>query len=63
MKDTEREKATAELAVWQLRQKQKAEEEAQLKLQSQRHNQNKLKAMTEKQENGCSDGRKVKLGK
>ncbi|XP_044048311.1 dynein assembly factor 4, axonemal [Siniperca chuatsi] len=61
MKDTEREKTTAELAAWQLRQTQKAEEEAQLKLQSQRYNQNKLKAMTEKQENGCSDGGKVKL--
>ncbi|XP_039665675.1 dynein assembly factor 4, axonemal isoform X1 [Perca fluviatilis] len=47
MKDNEREKTTAELAAWQLRQKQKAEEEAQLKLQSQRDNQNK-RAMTEK---------------
>ncbi|XP_033491640.1 dynein axonemal assembly factor 4 [Epinephelus lanceolatus] len=60
-KDAEREKTTAELAAWQLRQKQKAEGEALLKLQSQRNHQHKLKALTEKQENGLSDGVKVKL--
>ncbi|KAK6294520.1 hypothetical protein J4Q44_G00353500 [Coregonus suidteri] len=36
MKDDEREKATAELEAWKLKQRQIAEEEAQLKLQSQR---------------------------
>lgn len=63
MKDNEREKTTAELAAWRVRQKQKAEEESQLKLQSQRDDQNNLKAVTEKQENGCKDGGNVKLGK
>ncbi|KAM9351820.1 dynein axonemal assembly factor 4 [Symphorus nematophorus] len=57
MKDAEREKTTAELAAWQLRQKG----EAQVKLQSQRDNQSKLKAGTEKQEAGRSVGEKVKL--
>ncbi|XP_074487600.1 dynein axonemal assembly factor 4 [Sebastes fasciatus] len=61
MKDNEREKTTAELAAWRVRQKQKAEEESQLKLQSQRDDQNNLKAVTEKQENGCKDGGNVKL--
>lgn len=61
MKNTEREKTTAELAAWQLRQKQRAEEEAQLK--KQRDKPNKLKARTEKQGNGGSDGGKVKLSK
>lgn len=55
MKDTEREKTTAELAAWQLRQKQQAEEEA--KLQSQTENQNKVEVMAEKQGNG-----RVKMG-
>ncbi|XP_041795712.1 dynein assembly factor 4, axonemal [Chelmon rostratus] len=61
MKDTEREKTTAELAAWQLRQKEKAVEEAKSKVQSQRDHQNELNAMTEKQRNGCSGGGKVKL--
>ncbi|XP_037623621.1 dynein assembly factor 4, axonemal [Sebastes umbrosus] len=61
MKDNEQEKTTAELAAWRVRQKQKAEEESQLKLQSQRDDQNNLKAVTEKQENGCKDGGNVKL--
>ncbi|XP_068459490.1 dynein axonemal assembly factor 4 [Clinocottus analis] len=61
MKDKEREKTTAELAAWQLRQEQKAEEEDQLKFHSQRQSQNRLKAVTTKQENGCSDGAHVKL--
>ncbi|KAJ4938368.1 hypothetical protein JOQ06_002988 [Pogonophryne albipinna] len=60
-KEDEREKTTAELAAWQLRQRQTAETEAKLKLQDQRDRQNKLKAPTEKQEKGCSDGAKVKL--
>ncbi|TDH09246.1 hypothetical protein EPR50_G00084820 [Perca flavescens] len=60
MKDNEREKTTAELAAWQLRQKQKAEEEAQLKLQSQRDNQNK-RAMTEKKWTEGSVGGTVNL--
>nr|XP_046251109.1 dynein assembly factor 4, axonemal isoform X2 [Scatophagus argus] len=51
MKDTEQEKTTAELAAWQLKQNEEALEEAQRQLQSQRDNQNKLKATTEKQEN------------
>ncbi|XP_070686923.1 dynein axonemal assembly factor 4 isoform X2 [Pempheris klunzingeri] len=54
MKDTEREKTTAELAAWQLRQKQKAEESVQLKKQGDK--QNKLKAMTENRQSICSDG-------
>ncbi|XP_040895170.1 dynein assembly factor 4, axonemal [Toxotes jaculatrix] len=62
MKDTEREKTTAELEAWQLRQTQKAEEDAPVKLHSQEDNRIKLKATTEKQENGCSDRRTVKLG-
>ncbi|XP_034389964.1 dynein assembly factor 4, axonemal [Cyclopterus lumpus] len=61
IKDKEREKTTAELAAWQLRQKEKAEEEDQLKLHSQRDGQNRRKAMTEKQENRRSDGAHVKL--
>ncbi|XP_070828893.1 dynein axonemal assembly factor 4 [Chaetodon trifascialis] len=61
MKDTEREKTTAELAAWQLRQREKTAEEAQLKLQRQRDHQNELKAVTQKQENGCSGGGKVRL--
>ncbi|XP_035859485.1 dynein assembly factor 4, axonemal [Sander lucioperca] len=60
MKDNEREKNTAELAAWQLRQKQKAEEEAQLRLQSQRDNQNK-RAMTEKKWTEGSVGGTVEL--
>uniref|UniRef100_A0A671V139 Dynein axonemal assembly factor 4 n=1 Tax=Sparus aurata TaxID=8175 RepID=A0A671V139_SPAAU len=51
MKETEREKTTSELAAWQLRQK----EEAQLEHQSQRDSQNKVKVMTDKQDNGCLD--------
>ncbi|XP_029290227.1 dynein axonemal assembly factor 4 [Cottoperca gobio] len=61
IKHNEREKTTAEMAAWQLRRKQKVEEEAQLKLQSQRDNQDILKTMTEEQENGCSEGGMVKL--
>ncbi|KAM7413858.1 hypothetical protein PAMA_018922 [Pampus argenteus] len=63
IKDTERERTTAELEAWQLMQKKKAEEEeeeARLKLQTQRGNQDKAKAVTKKQEGGCSGGRKVK---
>ncbi|XP_068579620.1 dynein axonemal assembly factor 4 [Cebidichthys violaceus] len=51
IKDKERERTTAELAAWQLRQKQSAEEE---RLKRHRDGQNKLKAVTEKQGNGCS---------
>lgn len=51
MKDTEREKTTAELTAWQAQ------------LTAQRGNQNKLKATTEKQENGCLGGGKIKVGK
>ncbi|XP_054476710.1 dynein assembly factor 4, axonemal [Anoplopoma fimbria] len=43
IKDKERAKTTAELAAWQLGQKQKAEEEQQLKLHIQRDSHNKLK--------------------
>uniref|UniRef100_A0A3Q3M7B4 Dynein axonemal assembly factor 4 n=1 Tax=Mastacembelus armatus TaxID=205130 RepID=A0A3Q3M7B4_9TELE len=60
MKDNEQEKTTAELAAWQLRQKQRAEDEAQVKLQSQEDYQHKKKTMTEMQENGCSDGKNYK---
>ncbi|XP_029378451.1 dynein axonemal assembly factor 4 [Echeneis naucrates] len=49
MKDAERKRITAELDAWQLRRRQKAEEE-QVKLHSQRENQNKPQAKTEKQE-------------
>ncbi|KAF3854279.1 hypothetical protein F7725_022334 [Dissostichus mawsoni] len=59
-KEDEREKTTAELAAWQLRQRETAEGEAKLKLQDQRDRQNKLKAPTEKQEKGCSNGAKMK---
>ncbi|XP_051239215.1 dynein assembly factor 4, axonemal isoform X3 [Dicentrarchus labrax] len=52
IKDTEREKTTAELAAWRLRQKEE------LKVQSPRDSPNQ---MTAKQEPGCSDGGKVKL--
>ncbi|XP_034734304.1 dynein assembly factor 4, axonemal [Etheostoma cragini] len=62
MKDNEREKTTAELAAWQLQQKQKAEEEAQLKLQSQRVSQNE-RAMTEKKWTEGSVGGTIKLDK
>ncbi|KAG7231139.1 hypothetical protein INR49_027179, partial [Caranx melampygus] len=55
MKDAEREKTTAELEAWRLRQKQQADEKA--KAHSQRDNQNKPKAVTENQENRCSSGR------
>lgn len=58
MKETEREKTTSELAAWQLRQK----EEAQLEHQSQRDSQNKVKVMTDKQDNGCLGRGKVILG-
>nr|XP_020441351.1 dyslexia susceptibility 1 candidate gene 1 protein isoform X2 [Monopterus albus] len=61
MKDTEREKTTAELVAWQLRRKQKAEEEAQVNCQSQRDYQNKLEAMRENQDNGCLAGGNVNL--
>lgn len=54
-KDEERERTTAELAAWQLRPKEKAEEEDPLKL---RDGQNGQK---EKQENRCSDGARVQL--
>ncbi|XP_026221798.1 dynein assembly factor 4, axonemal [Anabas testudineus] len=57
MKDTEREKTTAELAAWQLNQKQKAEVETRVKLQRQRSRQTQIKAVTEEQENQCSDQR------
>ncbi|KAI3371807.1 hypothetical protein L3Q82_024373 [Scortum barcoo] len=60
MKDTVREKATAELTEWQLKQKQKAED-AQLIFQCQRHDQNKLKVTPENQEDGCLVGQKVKV--
>lgn len=60
MKDTERERTTAELAAWQLRHKQKLEEETQLKLQNQRENQNKEKVSTEEQRKECAGGGKVK---
>ncbi|XP_034540739.1 dynein assembly factor 4, axonemal [Notolabrus celidotus] len=57
MKDTERERTTAELAVWQLRKRQELEEEeTQLKLQSQRESHDKAKAGTKQ----CSSGVKVK---
>ncbi|KAK2918318.1 dynein assembly factor 4, axonemal [Channa argus] len=57
MKDAERDKTTAELAAWQLRQKQQAEEEVQVKVQSQRAYQTKTKANTKNKERGCSDQR------
>lgn len=59
MKDTEREKTTAELAEWQLRKK----EEAQLQLKGQTEKPNETKAMTEKQGNGSFCGEKVKQSK
>ncbi|XP_062277572.1 dynein assembly factor 4, axonemal [Scomber scombrus] len=57
MKDTERERTTAELEAWQLKQKEKkkAEEEARLKLQSQKGHGDKVN------KSRCSGGRKVKL--
>ncbi|XP_071347012.1 dynein axonemal assembly factor 4 isoform X2 [Trachinotus anak] len=61
LKDAEREKTTAELDAWQLREKHKAKEEEQVKLHNQRDDQHKLKAMTVKQQHGCSDRRNVKL--
>ncbi|XP_074534052.1 dynein axonemal assembly factor 4 [Halichoeres trimaculatus] len=63
MKDTERERTTAELAAWQLKQKQKLEEkeeETQLKLQNQRGNPNHVKVVAKEQEKGFSGGGKVK---
>lgn len=57
MKDAEREKTTAELAIWQMKQMKEAE------LTGQSRNQNKLKTSKEKQENGYWNGGKFKLGK
>ncbi|XP_075932421.1 dynein axonemal assembly factor 4 [Anarhichas minor] len=53
IKDKERERTTAELAAWQLRQKENAEQEEQLKLHRHRDSLNKWGAMTEKQGSGC----------
>ncbi|KAK9517301.1 hypothetical protein VZT92_025184 [Zoarces viviparus] len=53
-KDEERERTTAELAAWQLRQKENAEQEEQLELHRHRDSQSKRGAMTEKRGNGCS---------
>ncbi|KAM8891020.1 dynein axonemal assembly factor 4 isoform 2-T2 [Spinachia spinachia] len=56
IKTGEREKSTAELTAWKLRQKQRAEQEDQLKVHSQGHSRDGLQSTTEKQENGCSNG-------
>ncbi|KAK5868075.1 hypothetical protein PBY51_012520 [Eleginops maclovinus] len=60
-KEDEREQTTAELAAWQLRQREAAEEEDKLKVQDQRDHQSKLKEKTEKQDKGCWGGAKFKL--
>ncbi|CAJ1057307.1 dynein assembly factor 4%2C axonemal isoform X3 [Xyrichtys novacula] len=60
MKDAERERTTTELAAWQLREKEKLEEETKVRLQSQREDQNRVKVVTNKQEKGSSGGGKVK---
>uniref|UniRef100_A0A665WF82 Dynein axonemal assembly factor 4 n=1 Tax=Echeneis naucrates TaxID=173247 RepID=A0A665WF82_ECHNA len=62
MKDAERKRITAELDAWQLRRRQKAEEE-QVKLHSQRENQNKPQAKTEKQEHRKTSEREFKKKK
>ncbi|XP_071403130.1 dynein axonemal assembly factor 4 [Centroberyx affinis] len=53
MKDDEREKSTAELEAWKLKQTQQAEEEAQLKLRHQRADQEKSKAVKKTHVDGC----------
>ncbi|XP_072242833.1 dynein axonemal assembly factor 4 [Leuresthes tenuis] len=60
MKDAEREKTTSELVAWQLRQKQKAEED-QLKLRR-RESLNHQAGSTERQEDGAATFRGDKLG-
>ncbi|XP_077372479.1 dynein axonemal assembly factor 4 [Festucalex cinctus] len=59
MKDAERERTTAELEAWQLKEKKKAEEEARLKLQTQTNRLNKVKAVKHNRENGKSGGGKA----
>ncbi|KAM9816499.1 dynein assembly factor 4, axonemal [Syngnathus typhle] len=59
MKDAERERTTAELEAWQLKEKKKADEEARLKLQSRSNHLNKAKSVKHTRENGGSDERKV----
>ncbi|XP_049579737.1 dynein axonemal assembly factor 4 [Syngnathus scovelli] len=59
MKDAERERTTAELEAWQLKENKKAAEEARLKLQSQSNHLNKAKSVKHTRENGGSDERKV----
>ncbi|XP_037111182.1 dynein assembly factor 4, axonemal [Syngnathus acus] len=59
MKDAERERTTAELEAWQLKEKKKADEEARLKLQSRSNHLNKAKSVQHTRENGGSDERKV----
>lgn len=63
MKEAEREKTTAELAVWQQRQRREAEEAAQLTVQHQREEQKQLKAKANRKVEGCVGGRKVEPGK
>ncbi|TNN29931.1 Dyslexia susceptibility 1 candidate gene 1 protein [Liparis tanakae] len=55
-KEAERERTTAELAAWQLREEEEAEEEDRLQLHGQRDGQNGQKATKEKQGSRCSDG-------
>ncbi|KAM4619128.1 dynein axonemal assembly factor 4 [Polymixia lowei] len=61
MKDDEREKATAELEAWKLRQKQVAEEELQLKRQNQRTHPDKMKTIKNMHVRQSSHGSNVKL--
>lgn len=60
MKDVERERTTAELEAWQLKQKDQVEEEAPHKHQSQADDQKKLKVGKGNHQKGRS--RIVKLG-
>ncbi|XP_056138525.1 dynein assembly factor 4, axonemal isoform X2 [Lampris incognitus] len=62
MKDDEREKAAAELEAWKLKQRQIAEEEAQLKQQSQRTKPDDMKTKKKMPVRGFSGGSEVKPG-
>uniref|UniRef100_A0A3Q2YED5 Dynein axonemal assembly factor 4 n=1 Tax=Hippocampus comes TaxID=109280 RepID=A0A3Q2YED5_HIPCM len=62
MKDEERERTTAELEAWQLKESKKTEEEARLKLQSQSNQLSKVRAVKHKSESDGSGGSKVIFG-
>ncbi|XP_061677651.1 dynein assembly factor 4, axonemal isoform X4 [Syngnathoides biaculeatus] len=61
MKDAERERTTAELKAWQLKENKIAEEAARLKLQSQTNNFKNIKAVKDTSENGGSGGKNDKF--